>query len=296
MSDFPEELAEHLRQTVKTLCHCWRLTRRDGAVLGFTDHDYPLSCDGTVFRPESGLSASEARSSLDLTVDTVDVEGALSSADLSEEDIAAGLYDGARVETLLVNWCKPEEFALLRQAAIGKIERRDGRFVAELESRAASLDQANGRTIKRKCDAELGDARCAFDTDHEGFHAAAIVQAVEGNDMLIVAGLDGFEAGWFSNGLLTWTSGANTGRVERVVSHRAQGAEYILTLWAEDLSSVRPGDGFSLVAGCDKQFATCKDKFANAVNFRGFPHLPGNDSAYSYVNEGGNFDGGPIVE
>jgi uncharacterized phage protein (TIGR02218 family) len=296
MTDFPTGLAEHLKQAVTTLCHCWRLTRRGGVVLGFTDHDYKLSCDGTVFRPETGFSASEARSSLDLAVDTVDVEGALSSADLSEEDIAAGVYDGARVETLLVNWSRPEEFALLRQAMVGKIERRDGSFVAELESVTASLDQANGRTIKRRCDAELGDARCTFDTGRDGFHAAGIVEAVEGNDTLVVTGLDGFDVGWFSNGLLTWTSGADAGRTERVVSHRARDADGILGLWSEHMASVRPGDAFSIVAGCDKQFSTCKAKFANVLNFRGFPHLPGNDSAYSYVNENGSFDGGPIVE
>ena len=55
------------------------------------------------------------------------------------------------------------------------------------------------------------------------------------------------------------------------------------------------GDTFSVVAGCDKKFATCKAKFANALNFRGFPHLPGNDAAYGYVVDGGQFDGGPVV-
>ena len=55
------------------------------------------------------------------------------------------------------------------------------------------------------------------------------------------------------------------------------------------------GDQVRLVAGCDKTFATCKAKFANALNFRGFPHLPGNDAAYGYVVDGGRFDGGPVV-
>ena len=56
-----------------------------------------------------------------------------------------------------------------------------------------------------------------------------------------------------------------------------------------------PGDTFSVFAGCDKTFATCKAKFDNALNFRGFPHLPGNDAAYAYVVDGGRFDGGPLV-
>src|SRR5690606_13019159 len=111
MTEISPELAAHLAGNVTTLCHCWRLTRTDGAVLGFTDHDGTVSCDGTVFRPGTGLAASEAKSSLGMAVDGMDVEGALSSAEIGEADIAAGLYDGARIETLLVNWAAPEMFA-----------------------------------------------------------------------------------------------------------------------------------------------------------------------------------------
>lgn len=295
MTGFPDEMAAHLRQTVTTLSHCWRLTRKDGTVLGFTDHDHPLTCDGTTFRPETGLTASEARSTLDLAVDTVDVEGALSSLDIAEEDIFAGVYDGARIETLLVNWRQPSVFAPLRQAVLGKIVRRDGAFVAELESLASSLDQANGRTVARRCDAALGDGRCGIDAGRPEFSGAGVVVSMEGYDTLVVAGLEAFADGWFSNGVLTWSSGANAGHAERVVSHRVGGDAARLVLWSDDQGAVQVGDGFAIVAGCDKRFETCQAKFANSVNFRGFPHLPGNDTAYAYVNEDGDFDGGPVV-
>lgn len=51
-------------------------------------------------------------------------------------------------------------------------------------------------------------------------------------------------------------------------------------------------------AGCDKRFATCRDKFGNGVNFRGFPHLPGNDFIIGGTGAGdpgaGPFDGGSL--
>jgi uncharacterized phage protein (TIGR02218 family) len=55
------------------------------------------------------------------------------------------------------------------------------------------------------------------------------------------------------------------------------------------------GDVFTVTAGCDKRFATCSGRFANALNFRGFPHLPGNDFvvAYAVPGEPGN-DGSAI--
>jgi len=295
VSAYPETLASHLAREVTTVCHCWRLTRTDGWVGGYTDHDRPLSIGATHFAPQTGLAASEARDTLGLAVDTVDVEGALSSDDISEEDIAAGLYDGATVETFLVNWRQPEDFVLLRKGTVGKITRTDGRFVAELESLVHALDRPHGRYVSRTCDAELGDARCGFATDNPDFAGAGTVDAVKAPSALIATGLDGFDAGWFAHGVLTWTTGANAGRSERVEEHRKDATGTTLVLRPRAGFSAVEGDAFSIVAGCDKKFATCKAKFANALNFRGFPHLPGNDTAYGYVVDGGRFDGGPVV-
>ncbi len=38
---------------------------------------------------------------------------------------------------------------------------------------------------------------------------------------------------------------------------------------------------------CDKRFATCCNVFNNINNFRGFPHIPGNDFVLSYATQGG---------
>jgi uncharacterized phage protein (TIGR02218 family) len=295
MSIYPAGLTAHLAGNVTTLCYCWRLTRKDGVVSGFTDHDRGLVVDGVAFEPESGFSASEARDRLGLATDTVDVEGALSSLTIREEDIAAGRYDGATVETFLVNWMDPSRFALLRTATIGKITRSDQRFAAELESLAQALDQPQGRYVRRTCDAELGDQRCGFATSQSGFHGTGSVLLVDAAGMISVSGLAGFESGWFSHGLLTWQSGANAGRSERIRDHRTTGTQTTLALWHDSGSVPQAGDSFTVVAGCDKTFATCQGKFANVLNFRGFPHLPGNDAGYAYVTEGGQFDGGPLV-
>ena len=295
MTNYPEALVQHFAREVTTVAHCWRLTRKDGGTAGFTDHDRPLRFAGTAFEPESGFSASEARTSLGLAVDTVDVEGALSSERIRDEDIAAGLYDGAKVETFMVNWRKPEDFVLVRTATIGKITRSDNRFVAELESLVHALDQPNGRYVTRACDAQLGDARCGFPLGQPGYEGAGTVDRYEAPDTLRVSGLDAFDAGWFAYGTLTWSSGERAGRTERIVDHRVDTGAVTLVLQPLVGPAIRTGDGFSLSAGCDKSFATCKAKFGNALNFRGFPHLPGNDAAYSYVKDGGNFDGGPVV-
>ncbi len=290
-----EGFADHLGRPVTSVCHCWRLTRADGIAFGFTDHDLPLTLQGMTFEPESGLSASEARSTLGLAIDTVDVEGALSSERIRGEDISAGLYDNAKVETFLVNWAAPENFALLRTAITGKITRSDQRFVAELESAGNTLDAPKGRYVTRACDAELGDLRCGVALGQPRYSSAGSVLALDAPGMIAVSGLGAFDPGWFARGMLAWTSGARTGRSERILDHRRNGVAVTLLLDASTEPAPGIGDVFAIRAGCDKAFSTCKAKFANAQNFRGFPHLPGNDAAYSYVTEGALFDGRPLV-
>lgn len=295
MSEFSPALRAHLERDCTSLCHCWRVLRRDGQAFGFTDHDRRLVVEGQAYEPESGFAQTEARETLGMAIDTVDVEGALSSDALDEAEIAAGLFDGAEVTTLLVNWQEPAQAAVIRKAVIGKIVLADGRFVAELESVAASLDRPNGRHLRRECDARLGDGRCKVDLGESRFNGVGAVLSVSAPGTLLVTGLDGFDVGWFSFGEVTWTSGALQGRTGAVIDHRAstEGIELVLT--PQD-AMAGPGDAFTIVAGCDRSFATCKAKFANPLNFRGFPHLPGNDAAYGYVTEGVIFDGKALVE
>jgi uncharacterized phage protein (TIGR02218 family) len=295
LSAYSPAFRAHLESECTTLCHCWRVTRRDGQSFGFTDHDRALTVDGFAYEPQSGFATSEARASLGMAADAVDVEGALSSDVIAEDDIAGGLFDGATVQTLLVNWQTPAQFASIRRAVIGKIVRADGRFVAELESVAASLDRPNGRYLRRTCDARLGDARCGVNMSAGALSGSGAVVQQTAPATIRVSGLGGFAAGWFSFGEISWTGGALQGRSAIVVDHRIASEGVLIALPADE-AMPGPGDTFSIVAGCDKQFATCKAKFSNPVNFRGFPHLPGNDAAYGYVTGGGQFDGGPIVE
>jgi uncharacterized phage protein (TIGR02218 family) len=294
MTNFSPAFREHLERDCTTLCHCWRIIRRDGVRFGFTDHDRTLHVDGDTFEPQSGLAQSEARSSLGMAIDTVDVEGALTSDVLSEADIADGLYDRARVETLLVNWADLDQFALIRRSSIGRLTRVDGQFVAELESMAASLDRPGGRFLRRLCDAKLGDERCRADVTAEAFNGSGVVLAQTAPGTIAVSGLDGFSGGWFAFGDITWTSGTLAGRTVTVLDHKRT-PEGLLIVLPPAGSVPAAGTGFAIRAGCDKRFSTCKEKFSNPLNFRGFPHLPGNDAAYSYVTDGGVFDGGPIV-
>ena len=285
-------LADHLASGVTTLCRAWRVTRRDGTVLGFTDHDRDLQIEGVTFLAASGIAGSESTQAQGLSVTGAELSGALSADALDTDDLAAGLYDGAGVDLLLVNWQAPAQHLLLRRGTIGEVRCEDGVFTAEIRALADAFNQTRGRLLTVTCDADLGDARCGVDLAAPGHSASVAVIAVEGALRLRVSGLDGVEAGTFARGRAVFSSGANEGFASEVKAHLVDAEGVVLRLWQRPPFEVAEGDGIALTAGCDKRFATCRDRFSNAFNFRGFPHMPGNDFVISVAIPGeGGYDG-----
>ena len=285
--------AAHLQSGATNLCRCWKLLRRDGVALGFTDHDADLTISGVTYAARTGLEASEAEAQLGFAVGGGAVSGALIADALNEIDLASGAYDGATVETWLVNWADVTQTLLLDIGAIGEVRRSDHAFHAEVRGLAHLLDQERGRIYQAACSADLGDARCGVALGP--VTTAAQVVTTDGA-LNLTALLGGVAAGWFVNGALTFTSGANTGLNAQVKEHRTDGVTSSLALWTPLTKALAPGDLFSVAAGCNKRFETCRDKFANTVNFRGFPHMPGNDHVLGYAfNADASYDGGSVV-
>ncbi|MGE0213487.1 MAG: DUF2163 domain-containing protein [Parvibaculaceae bacterium] len=286
MRDIPSAFAAHLASGVTTVCWCWRLETRGGDVLGFTDHDRDLAFGDVTYEAASGFTGSEVQSSLGLSVDNLEVAGALASARIGEADLLAGRFDGAGIEIFAVNWQAPEERVLLRKGSLGEVTRGGAGFSAEMRGLAHRLGQPMGRLFRFGCDATLGDQRCGVDLEAPALRGSGAVVTAEENRRFRVSGLDAFADGWFGRGRLAWTAGLNAGRSGEVKAHRLLGDGVVIELWEATASPVSPGDGFVATAGCDKQFSTCRQKFANAVNFRGFPHMPGNDFVVAYPNTG----------
>jgi uncharacterized phage protein (TIGR02218 family) len=294
MREIDPALAAHLAGDATTLCHCWRVIRRDGMVLGFTEHDHDLGFLGTQFLAASGFSASDGEEQAGLPASTSDVAGGFSSAAIAEADLVAGLYDGARVEVYLVNWAAPEQHLLLKVQEIGEVTRQTGQFQAELRSFAARLSEPQGRIYNRRCDAVLGDARCGIDLGVPQYRAEGVVASVEDATRLVLSGISGFAADYFARGVLAFLDGPNAGQRVDVDSHSVAGAKTQLTLWLPLSTLPEAGDRVALTAGCDKAFSTCRGKFANPENFRGFPHMPGADFAYTYADGTSLHDGSPL--
>jgi hypothetical protein len=162
MRAVPSALAARLESGAAALCHAWILTRADGEALGFTDHDRDLAVDGVGCRAASGWTAGAHETAAGFAPGLSAALGALDDAAVTAADLEAGLYDGARVACLRVDWTTPTLFARLWTARIARIRREGQAFAAELEGPLADLDRVAGRTFGRLCDAAFGDARCGI--------------------------------------------------------------------------------------------------------------------------------------
>ena len=96
----------------------------------------------------------------------------------------------------------------------------------------------------------------------------------------------GYAADWFTFGTLTFTSGANAGLPLDIKAHLRTSGIDILQLWAPTPFSVAVGDAAPATAGCRKSLSTCRNKFSNVPNFRGYPHIPGTDVVTRYAVQG----------
>lgn len=295
MRPIPPDFATALVNTVTTLCHCWRLTRRDGLVQGFTDHDRDIAFSGVTFAAASGFDASETEASLGLSTGGSEVSGALSSDILSEDDLANGVWDGASVETWLVNWSAPDQRVLLDIATIGEVRRSEFAFTAELRSAASFLDQERGLLFQRLCSADLGDARCKVALSASDFACDGSVLP-GATPIGFAASLErDYPSGFFTGGKLSFASGGNAGVTCQVKEHTVEASSIGFLLWTPLAHALAAGDRFTVTAGCDKTLATCRLKFNNVANHRGFPHMPGNDIIISYPNSNDPiFDGGSL--
>jgi uncharacterized phage protein (TIGR02218 family) len=287
MKTLSPELQAHLDTGATTLCWCWRLTRRDGVRQGFTDHDRDVNFDGTTFEAAAGFTASDMRDAVGLSVDNLEVSGALSSERLAEADLAAGLYDEARVEIFRVNWAAPAERVLMRSGSLGEVRRAGLSFAAEVRGLAHYLQQPKGRLYQFTCDADVGDNRCKVLLSNPAFRGEGAIIEASSARRFTAAGLSAFADDWFSRGLLTFSSGAADGQAIEVRTHAKAGDTVSIELWASARAPLEAGQTFTVTAGCDKHLATCKAKFANAVNFRGFPAMPGNDFVTTFAGKGG---------
>lgn len=283
-------LQAHLDTGATTMALCWKVARKDGTTQGFTEHDCDLTFDGLTYLARSGFTATQVAQSLGLAVDNLNVDGAISSDTINEDDLASGRYDDADVELTWVNWQDVSQRQTFSRGSIGEVKRGETAFSAEFRSLVHRLNQKTGRQYQKTCDVAVGSDRCGVDLTSSTFSSSGTVTSASGRN-LVLTSLGGYADGWFSHGLLTFTSGLNTGLSFEVKSHSGSN----VTLWDVPPGAVLSSDAFGLTAGCLQTMDVCITKFNNINNHQGFPDIPGQDTLQNYAVTGEReFTGGSL--
>ncbi|HEY0271359.1 MAG TPA: DUF2163 domain-containing protein [Sphingomonas sp.] len=265
-----------LAADLTTMALCWRLDRADGVTIGFTAHDRDLAIGGITYLASPGMVPSAIRQSDGFDVDTLDLDGALTHDAITADDLAVGRWDGAALALFACDWSDPAADTLpLARGEIGDVSIRDGAFTAELRGPTALLERPVVEQTTPDCRASLGDRRCRVDLAPRT-RFARVTAAAAG----AVLTLDAAEpsANAYAYGRLRWLDGGNAGLVAPIAASDG----VTVTLRDPPAFAVTAGALVEIVEGCDRLLATCSARFANAVNFRGEPFLPGNDLLTRY--------------
>jgi uncharacterized phage protein (TIGR02218 family) len=275
MKTLSASLQNHLSgdTTIATLI---KITRADGTILGFTTHDRDLVIAGVTYVANGSFSTEKLESDAALKTNDFEALGLLQSDLIDEQDLRSGLYDHARIDVYLCNWADASQGTVqLRRGWLGEVKIENGSFKAELRGFHDLLQRTVGNRFTPECRHDLGCALCGVSLSPVLGKVSLVSSRSEFCD-----GSNSSTNGLFDYGLLTWTSGANKGLSMEVKSWDL--ASYRFTLWLPMPNDIAVGDAYSVVPGCDKKFSTCQSKFNNAINFGGFPHLPGLSKILQY--------------
>ena len=252
-----------------TLATCWKITRRDEFVEGYTSHDKDLTVGGVTYLSSAGYAPSAIERGSSMHADNQQVVGIIDSDSLSADDLRSGIYDGARVEVLLVDWATSTQVTKLLAGHFGSVKIEGNQYSVDLQSIEGELAKPIGRTYGTRCDADLGDARCGYSLSADSGAVASVTMAKR---VFVDTGRSEAD-GYYDGGKVIWTSGANAGRTMDVKKYTL--STQTIELFEPMASGIAASDTYDLYRGCDKTFETCRDTFSNSVNFRGFPYIPG---------------------
>jgi uncharacterized phage protein (TIGR02218 family) len=271
-------VANHVDDDVTKLATCFKLTRRDGVIMGFCDHDQILTVGGVNYQPDSGFLQTMLRKNGDMSKDNADIFGFLESPSITAADVRNGIYNGARFEIFKVIWDDVTAGTIkLLKGEFGAISLKQFKVEVTVEGLSKRLATKYGKIYQPQCRVDLFSEECGLDA--ADFVVAETVDASTANSVdfyrsFNVPGLVGTTA-IYKKGLITVTSGLNINLSMEVKNFDATTGK--VELFARMPYLFAAGDTFNIYPGCDKKRTTCSFVYSNIVNFRGEPDVPHDD-------------------
>ncbi|MDN5248170.1 MAG: DUF2163 domain-containing protein [Wolbachia endosymbiont of Tyrophagus putrescentiae] len=255
-------LKSHLAEEVLTIAMCWKLKLADGKMMGFTDCDQDLNIDEIIYKSSRGFTAGSVTLNSSLKSDNLEITGILDSDDIKEEDVLAGKYDFAEVEIFLVNYTNLSQGTMnLHSGTFGKVILNNGRFIVEIRGISSKLERSIVDLYSPTCRAQFCDDKCKIDA--KKFSKVSVVTDVVDDKRFKDTNLVEDDE-YYKHGVVKFAE------FEAIVKDYRN---KMVTLFTAPPCKISVGDQYSILAGCDKTFLMCKNKFNNVMNFRGEPYI-----------------------
>ncbi len=269
------QLKAHLAQSTTTLATCIDIVLVDGSGVAyyFTDHDKIIQHAGNDYLPTSGYIAGASNTKIDLAVDNSEIMGIIDDDTLKYEDLLAGRFDFADVKIFQINYADTTMGIMtMISGKAGRVTLEENTFKVELRGLTQHFQQSIGEPYIVLCPADLGDSRCTVDL--APFTTIFTVSGVVVDAEKRIFTTDLTEADdYYDLGLVTWTTSNNQYfkmDVKKYLNLNGQ-----IELYEPMPFDIQPGDQGTVQTGCDKKWETCRDRYSNQLNYRGFPHLYG---------------------
>ncbi len=261
------------------MADCFTFALRSGLILSYTNVDVSFSYNGSTYLGNAILvDGLKYKAAIGLEVDQQQITVAARSTDTITggapflQALRDGSFDGCEIERDRVFFSDR-----IGGTAIGSVTLFKGRLgvVDEIGRTSAKLT-VNSDLVLLDIDMprNVYQPTCLHTLYDSG---CTLVKNAFGSNGTVGSGSTASVINWsgaslnFQQGSITFTSGVNAGATATVGSVVA-GTSMNLLYPLESVPS--SGDGFTVYYGCDHTPGTCKTKFNNLGNFRGFPYVP----------------------
>jgi len=278
MKNLTPAMLAHIAQENTNLALCWSMILMDESEFYYTDSDKPIEYDGNTYQPYAAIVPSATSTTSNLAVDNMEVTLAWDGDLATETEIRGGRFDFATMNIFFVNYDDPDGMGTIPilKGKLGEIIIEDNLVRVDIRGMTQYLQQRMGELYSIGCQATFGDSRCKVDAGDPIYTKAFSVDSVDPvhpKRKFNILEVLGVADGYFTGGYIHWLGGTNknTKMDIKVYFESGQAVE----LYEPLIRDIQPGDSGNIIVGCDKKFETCKTKFDNMINFRGFPHLTG---------------------
>ena len=248
----------------------------------FTDHDAEITASGLTpsdlngtYTPVDSVIPSSMANESSMDVDNMEIVGHIRAGGVEDDELKAGLFDGAKVWVFAVDWklgVTTGGIMKLRRGWLGNVRQKDFLWTMEIRGLTQKLGTHIGEMYTAACPADFCDSRCGLDI--EDYDLADVVASATDKRTFVVTNATGED---WKYGHVRFETGDNAGlsrEIKKWTSASKEVVTYIPFPW-----TISATDTVTMFKGCAKTLAACKN-YSNVENFRGFPHVPHQDEAF----------------